>query len=267
MAKDTSTFARLRAGLAAVALTAGLVAGGPARAAEETAIPAQDWSFDGLFGTYDRGALQRGFKVYSQVCAACHGMRLVYYRNLGEPGGPGFSEAEVKAIAAAVEVEDGPDKEGEMFMRPGLPRDTFVSPFANDNAARAANNGALPPDLSVIAKARPGGPDYLYALLTGYEEEPPEGVTLRAGMSYNKVFPGNQIAMPLPLFDDMIEYDDGTPATAENMARDLTTFLMWAAEPKLEARKRMGFQVIVFLIVLAGLFYFTNKKIWSRIEH
>jgi len=229
-------------------------------------LESQSWSFDGIFGTYDRGALQRGFKVYKEVCASCHGMKLLHYRNLGEPGGPGFSAEQVKAIAASVEVPDGPNEEGDMFERPGLPRDAFVSPFPNDNAARASNGGALPPDLSVMAKARPNGPDYIYALLTTYKEEAPEGFELQEGMYYNAAFAGHQIAMAPPLSDDAIEYDDGTPATVANLAKDVTTFMMWAAEPKLEERKRMGFNVIIYLIVLSGLLYFTTKKLWAPIK-
>ncbi len=236
------------------------------RAAGKVDVEAQKWSFNGVFGTYDKGQLQRGYKVYQEVCASCHGLKLVYYRNLGEPGGPGFSAAEVKALAAAVQVVDGPNEDGEMFERPGRPSDAFVSPFENDNAARAANNGALPPDLSVIAKARDGGPDFLYALLTGYVD-PPAGLELQEGMTYNTVFPGHQIAMPSPIVDGQVEYDDGTPATAENIARDVTAFLMWAAEPKLEERKRIGFQVIIFLLVLAGLMYMVVRRVWDGVPH
>jgi cytochrome c1 len=239
----------------------------PAAAAEGAAAPAaQSWSFDGVFGTFDRGALQRGFKIYTESCASCHAMKFLAYRNLGEPGGPEFGEAEVKAIAAEATVQDGPNEDGDMFERPGLPSDRFVSPFPNDNAARAANNGALPPDLSVIAKARAHGPDYLFALLTGYGE-PPAGFELREGMNYNAAFPDHQIAMPQPLSDGAVDYTDGTPTDLRQLARDVTTFLVWAAEPKLEARKRAGFQVMIYLVLLAGLLYFTTKKLWTGVEH
>jgi len=254
----------LAGGLVAAMMLA--VTHGASAEGSEPEFEAQKWSFNGVFGTYDKGQLQRGFKVYSEVCAGCHGLKLLSYRNLGEEGGPGFSEAEVKAIAASVEVKDGPNDEGEMFERPGLASDAFVSPFDNDNAARASNNGALPPDLSVIAKGRKGGPDYLYALLTGYKD-PPEDFKLQEGMNYNTVFRGHQIAMPPPVSDDAIEYDDGTPASAENLARDVSAFLMWAAEPKLEARKRIGFQVIIFLLILSGLMFLTVRKIWEGEPH
>lgn len=263
-----ASFIRLAArGLLAASLIASALAfAAPAAAEGEAAIEKQHWSFDGVFGTFDRGALQRGFKVYKDVCASCHGLKFLAYRNLSEPGGPEFTEAEVAAIAAEVSVQDGPNEEGDMFDRPGLPRDRFVSPFANDNAARAANGGALPPDLSVIVKARHDGSNYLYALLTGYGEAPVD-VELHEGMNYNAAFPGNQIAMPQPLSDGQVDYTDGTPNDVPQMARDVTTFLTWAAEPKLEARKRAGFQVIIYLVLLAGLLYFTTKKLWTGIEH
>ncbi len=236
--------------------------GGPATAAEGT-YPEQHWSFDGVFGSFDRAALQRGFQVYQEVCAGCHGVKYIAFRNLTEIG---LSEDQVKAIAAEYEVEDGPDDDGEMFERPAILSDIFPLPFANDNAARASNNGALPPDLSLIAKSRTGGPDYLHALLVGYEDAP-DDVMLNEGMSYNRYFRGNQIAMPPPLDDDVVEYTDGTPATVDQMASDVVNFLMWAAEPKLEVRKRMGIKVILFLLVLTALFYASKRKVWSRIDH
>ncbi len=226
----------------------------------------QEWSFKGIFGTYDRGALQRGFQVYREVCAACHSLDLVSYRNLSQPGGPEFSKAQVKVIAAEAEVQDGPNDEGDMFDRPGLPSDRFVSPFPNDEAARASNNGALPPDLSLMVKARKKGADYLYSLMTGYSENPPAGTELRDGMSYNPYFPSAQIAMAPPLSEDAVEYSDGTKPTVENMSKDLVTFLAWASEPHMEARKTMGFKVLIYLIILAGLLYFTTRKVWSRIK-
>jgi cytochrome c1 len=187
----------------------------------------------------------------------------LYYRNLEALG---YGEKAIQAIAAEHEVTDGPDEEGEMFERPARPSDRFVAPFPNPEAARAANNGALPPDLSLMTKARAGGPDYLFALLTGYEEEPPEGVEFVEGMYYNPYFPGRQIAMPPPLFDDAVEYADGTPATVEQMARDVVTFLSWAAEPEMEERKRLGIKVILFLVVLTGLFYAVKRKVWSDVH-
>ncbi len=245
--------------LLSAVLTAALLI--PAAASAEVAkLPAQDWSFSGVFGTYDRAELRRGLQVYREVCASCHGLDLVSYRNLQDVG---FSEDEVKAVAAEYEVTDGPNEEGEMFTRPARPSDRFVPPFANDNAARASNNGALPPDLSLLAKARKGGPDYLYALLTGYHEEPPEGVTLMEGMNYNAYFPGNQIAMAPPLEDDAVEYTDGTKATSAQMSEDVTTFLNWAAEPELEERKRLGIKVLLFLVVLTGMMYALKRQVWS----
>ena len=244
--------------LAAVAAL-GLAAASPALAAGDVAKPpAQSWSFGGLFGTYDRAATQRGFQVYKEVCSACHSLKLVAYRNLRALG---FNEEEVKAIAAGYEIQDGPNDQGEMFTRPGRPSDRFKSPFANDQAARATNGGALPPDLSLIVKARVGGPDYLYGLLNGYEE--PRGVTLMAGMSYNKYFPGNQIGMAPPLNADAVTYADGTKATVPQMARDVATFLNWSAEPELEARKAMGVKVILFLIVMTGLLYAAKRRVWA----
>ena len=231
----------------------------PALAAAGAKPEAQDWSFHGMFGTYDRGALQRGFQIYLEVCAACHSMNLVAYRNLA---GIGLSEDQIKAVAAEYEVTDGPNEEGEMYSRPAKPSDRFVAPFANDNAARASNNGALPPDLSLMAKARKGGPDYLYALLTGYKEESPEGVTLMEGMQYNVYFTGNQIAMAPPLADDAVEYQDGTKPTLAHLAQDVTTFLNWAAEPELEERKRMGIKVLLFLIVLTAMMYALKRQVW-----
>jgi cytochrome c1 len=241
------------------------------------------WSFSGPFGLFDRAQLQRGFKVYKEVCASCHGLSLLSFRNLAEPGGPGFSVAQVTALAAEYKIQDGPNDAGEMFERPGRPADRFPSPFPNDNAARAANGGALPPDLSVIAKARTyergfprfvfdiftqyqeQGPDYIVALLTGYEDAP-QGFNLPEGSHYNKYFPGHAIGMPNPLSPDQVTYDDGAPQTVEQYAKDVTAFLVWAAEPHMEARKRIGFQVMIFLIVFAGLLYFTKKKVWADVH-
>ena len=233
--------------------------------AEKVEYLKTDWSFKGLFGKFDRGSLQRGYQVYTEVCAACHSMKYLSYRNLAEKGGPEFSEAEVKAIAASFEVTDGPNSDGDMFTRPGKLSDKFVKPYENVKAAEAANGGAYPPDMSVLVKARGGGVDYIYSLLQGYEN-PPSGVTLDDGVHYNKYMYGNKIKMAAPLSDDLIEYGDGTKASVEQMSKDVTTFLMWAAEPHLEARHQMGFKAIVYLIILTTLVYFSMKKIWSRVK-
>ncbi|RMF11247.1 MAG: cytochrome c1 [Alphaproteobacteria bacterium] len=248
-----------------VSLASALVSGGfgAAQAAGGSAeLKHLDWSFNGMFGRYDDASLQRGFQVYREVCSACHSLKHIAFRNLTDIG---FSEAEVKALAAQYEIVDGPDEFGDMYTREGRPSDRIPGPFENEQQARASNGGALPPDLSLVAKSRVGGPDYIYSLLTGYHE-PPAGVELRAGMNYNAVFPGNQIAMAPPLFEDMVEFADGTPATVEQMAEDVSHFLMWAAEPKLEERKSMGFRVLLFLIIMTGLFYFANKKVWLPVK-
>jgi ubiquinol-cytochrome c reductase cytochrome c1 subunit len=234
-------------------------------AEEKVDLLKTDWSFKGLFGKFDRGSLQRGYQVYTEVCASCHSMKYVSYRNLFEPGGPEFTEQQAKVIAAGFEVNDGPNSDGEMFVRPGKLSDKFVMPFANVKAAQAANGGAYPPDMSVLAKARSGGVDYIYSLLLGYEDAP-SGVTLDDGVYYNKYMYGNKIKMSQPLMDDAVEYSDGTIASKEQMAKDVTTFLMWAAEPHLESRHKMGFKAILYLIILTILVYFSMKKIWSRVE-
>ena len=224
-----------------------------------------DWSFKGLTGTFDRASLQRGFQVYKEVCSSCHSMQYLSYRNLGEPGGPEFSEQEVKAIAASFEIEDGPDSQGEMFSRPGKPSDKFKNPYPNTQAAIAANGGAYPPDMSVLVKARKGGANYIYSVLVGYED-PPSGMTLDEGVYYNKYMIGNKIKMPNNLIDGLVEYSDGTQSTVEQMAKDVTTFLAWAAEPELEERHRTVVKVIIYLILLTILVYLSMKKIWSRID-
>ena len=228
-------------------------------------IKPQEWSFEPPFGHYDRAQLQRGYHVYQRVCANCHSMRLLSYRNLGEPGGPEFSEKAVEILASQAQITDGPDDTGKIFQRPGRPSDNFRSPYPNDAAARAANNGALPPDLSVMAKARPGGPDYIYALLTGYTE-PPSGFEMTKGMQYNTAFPGHQIAMPNPLVDGVVPYTDGTKPTVDNYARDVSAFLMWAAEPKLEERYKVGARIMVFLIVFAVIMYLSKRAVWARLH-
>ena len=233
--------------------------------AEKVEYLKTDWSFKGLFGKFDRASLQRGYQVYTEVCAACHSMKYLSYRNLSEKGGPEFSVAQAKAIAASFEVTDGPNSDGEMFTRPGKLSDKFVMPYENVKAAEAANGGAYPPDMSVLVKARGGGVDYIYSLLQGYEEAP-SGMTLDDGVHYNKYMYGNKIKMSAPLSDGIIEYSDGTNASVQQMSKDVTTFLMWAAEPSLEARHQMGFKAIVYLIILTILVYFSMKRIWSRVE-
>jgi ubiquinol-cytochrome c reductase cytochrome c1 subunit len=224
-----------------------------------------DWSFAGPTGKFDRSSLQRGYQVYKEVCSSCHSMKYLSYRNLGQKGGPEFTLDEVKAIAASYDVEDGPNSEGEMYERLGRPSDHFVNPYPNDNAAIAANGGAYPPDMSVLAKARPGGANYIYSILMGYEEKPVDFV-LEEGVYYNKYIDGNKIKMMNPLSNDIIEYSDGTNANVDQMSKDVTTFLTWAAEPHLEARHKTGTKVIIYLIILATLVYFSMRKLWSRID-
>mgnify|MGYP001281565164 CR=1 FL=1 len=223
------------------------------------------WSFKGFFGKFDRASLQRGYQVYSEVCAACHSMKYLSYRNLSEPGGPEFSVEQVKIIASQFEVIDGPNSDGEMFERPARLSDNFVSPYPNDQAATAANGGAYPPDMSVLVKARKGGSDYIYSVLMGYEE-PPEGISLDDGVYYNKYMPGNKIKMSKPLMEGAVDYADGTVTSEEQMAKDVTAFLAWAAEPHLEARHKIGFRAMIYLFIITVLVYFSMKKLWSRIE-
>ena len=236
--------------------------------------PHQKWSFDGPFGTYDRAAVQRGFQIYSEVCSQCHSMNLMYYRDLGPEGpggGIGYSEDEVKAIAATPfvngrQVTDGPNDQGQMFQRPGRPYDKFVTPFDHPEEAAAAY-GAVPPDLSVMVKARAGGPDYIYGLLTGYKDEPPKGVKMAApNLQYNEYFPGHQIAMPPPLDADKVTYADGTKATLDQEARDIVTFLSWASEPVMEERKRTGAKVLIFLAVMVVVFYGAKRRVWADVH-
>ena len=234
-------------------------------AAEKVELLKENWTFKSFFGKFDRASLQRGYQVYTEVCASCHSMKYLSYRNLAQKGGPEFSEDQAKAIAASFEVTDGPNSDGEMFTRPGKLSDKFVNPYANDQEAKISNGGAYPPDMAVLVKARKGGADYIYSVLLGYEE-PPEGITLDDGVYYNKFMYGNKIKMPAPLMDGLVEYSDGTEATAEQMAKDVTAFMMWSAEPHLEARHKTGFRVIIYLIILSVLVYFSMKKIWSRIE-
>ena len=243
----------------------------------------QEWSFAGPFGKYDKGQLQRGLKVYTEVCSACHSMSLVSFRTLEDLG---YSEAQVKTFAANYEVQDGPNADGEMFTRTAVASDYFPSPYPNHEAAAASNNGAAPPDFSLIAKARgitrgfpqfvfdiftqyqTGGPDYIYSLLTGYDEEKPEHIEVAEGTHYNPYFANaSALAMAKPIADDQVTYDDGAPQTVDQYAHDVSAFLMWAAEPHLEERKRTGFMVMVFLVIFTGLIYLTKKSVYASKEH
>ncbi|MGI9480653.1 MAG: cytochrome c1 [Hyphomicrobiaceae bacterium] len=277
--------------LGVAALAAGFSATSFAAGGEGIKIDRQKWSFSGMTGTYDSQQLQRGFGVYKEVCAACHGLSRIAFRNLAQPGGPEFKEDQVKALAASYEVPAEPDDEGEVKPRPGRLADRFPELYANENAARAAQNGALPPDLSVIAKARgvpytgtwyahplamakdivtayqEGGADYLYALLTGYKDEPPKGVTVPEGMNYNAAYPGHMIAMANPLSADLGIYNDGTPETVENYARDVSAFLSWASDPTLNQRKQTGWMVMIFLLITTVLLYVSKRRIWAGVKH
>ena len=257
-------------------------------AAEPTHFPIikpteQSWSFAGTFGAYDKAQLQRGLKVYKEVCSACHSMKRVAFRTLEDLG---YNEEQVKAFAAEYEVQDGPNADGEMFTRKAVPSDYFPSPFANDNAAAAANNGAAPPDFSLIAKARgtergfpkfvfdvftqyaEGGPDYIHALLTGYNQTPPAGMEIADGTYYNPYFIGGKsLSMSPPLSDGQVAYDDSAPQTVDQYARDVSAFLMWAAEPHLDARKQTGFSVMIFLALFGAIVYLTKKKVWHDVAH
>lgn len=252
---------------------------------EPKAPELQRWSFAGFFGSYDPAQLQRGLKVYREVCSNCHSLNLVAFRNLAEPGGPGYTMEQVRALAAEYKITDGPNDQGDMFERPGIPSDHFPAPFANEEAAKVANNGAAPPDLSLIAKSRgyerrlpwnildvftqyqEGGPDYIHALLTGFQDAP-EGVKVSSGTYYNPYFQAApSLSMPPPLSDGQVTYDDGSPETLDQYARDVSAFLMWTAEPKLVARKQMGFRVFIMLIVLSGMMYLVKRKVWASIDH
>ncbi len=221
------------------------------------------WEFDGFFGRFDKASIQRGYQVYKEVCAACHSMKLVSFRNLTEAG---FSEDEVKQIASEYSVTDGPNDEGEMFDRPGLPSDRFVSPYANEQAARAANGGAYPPDLSLIIKARHDGANYVYSLLTGFRDAP-EGFAMSEGKNYNPYFEGRQISMPPPIADDgQVDYKDGTYATKEQMVIDVVNFLQFAAEPEMEKRKKMGIRTMIFLGIFLVILLITKKSVWKKVK-
>jgi len=242
--------------------------------AEDTSAPLPpknvEWSFYGPFGTFDRGALQRGFQVYKEVCSACHSLNRVSFADLAQPGGPGFTEAQAKAIAASYKIIAGPNDKGETtdangnpLTRAGVLADHFPPPFPNEAAARAAEGGALPPDLSVIVKARDGGPDYVYSIITGFGHKPPAGFKVIDGKYYNPYFPGRNISMPPPLANGSVTFSDGTPATIDNEAKAVVTFLTWASDPHLEDRHQMGFEVIAFLILLSGLLFLSYRAVWK----
>lgn len=258
MRTSRSLFAHVLA--AALAVT-GLFAR-PVAAQDAPAPPSQNWSFDGIFGTPDLAAAQRGFQVYAEVCATCHAMHQMHFRDLT---GLGFNEAQVKAIAATFTVPQGLDDQGQPKEGPGTPANQFRSPFPNEIAARAALNGAYPPDLSLIINARPDGANYVYGILTGFAE-PPAGFKMQDGMNYNRYFPGHQIAMPPPLQDGKVTYIDGTPTTVDQMARDVVTFLYWTSNPEVLERKAMGVRVILFLILLTGVTYAVKRKIWADVD-
>ena len=258
-----------------LALAAGFVLSGTAFAAalDTSALPPRtdvSWSFEGPFGTYDRAALQRGFQVYKEVCSACHSLDHIAFHNLSEPGGPGFTEAQAKAIAAGYKIPADPDDKGDTvddkgnrLTRPGILADNFPPPFANEQAARAANGGALPPDLSMVVSARAGGAHYVYSILTGFHQKPPAGFTVTPNKYYNPYFAGWNISMPPPLADNSVTFSDGTKATVEQEAHDVATFLTWASDPKMEERKRLGLAVMIFLVVLSGLLFLSYRKVWK----
>ena len=247
---------------AGVMLLVGVISSSAWGAGGDVTLKTRDWSFSGPFGTFDKAAMQRGFQVYNEVCAGCHSMKLIAFRNFADLG---YNEAEIKALAAQYEVQDGPNDDGEMFMRPAIPADRMPSPYANDNAARAGNNGALPPDLSLIAKARPDGPNYLYSLLSSYENAPNDK-EIPDGMYYNAAYPGHLIAIPQPLYGDDVEYSDGAATSIEAVSADLTQFLMWAAEPKMEVRKRTGVAAVFFLSIFVIFSYLAKRRIWADVH-
>lgn len=246
--------------------------------------PQQDWSFTGYFGSFDRAELQRGLQVYTEVCAGCHSMNLMSYRNLEALG---YSPEQVKAFASQFSVMDGPDEDGEMFERPAKASDRFVAPFANENQAKASNGGAYPPDFSLLVKARAlgqgsiaanfvemlqgreyaSGADYVHGILTGYLDSPPEGSSVPEGKYYNTYFPGHAISMAPPLFADAVEYADGTEASVDQMAHDVSVFLTWASEPAMENRKQAGIKVLLFLAFFTGVMFVVKKRVWSNVKH
>ncbi len=231
-------------------------------ATEKIELIEQNWPFSGVFGRFDKSSLQRGYLVYKEVCAACHGLKHVSYRDLT---GIGLTKDEIKSIAGEYTIIDGPNDEGEMFEREAKLSDKFVGPYENDSQARLANNGAYPPDLSLMVKARAGGADYMYSLLNGYKEFP-DGFEASEGMYYNEYYPGKQIAMPSPIMDDIVEYNDGTEATHVQIARDITSFLAWTAEPELEERKSLGVKTMFFLILLTIMLLGVKRKVWKDVN-
>jgi len=257
-------------GVAALGLTL------PAFAAGEYKDPRKpEWEHAGVFGKFDKAQLQRGLQVYREVCASCHGLKFVAFRTLGQKGGPFYDPAYknpndnpvIKALAAEYIIMDGPDELGDMFERPGRPADYFPSPFPNENAARSANGGAYPPDLSVITKARHYGADYIYSLMSGYTD-PPEGLDIQPPLYYNPYFPGKKIAMPPQLYEGFPVYAEGQPtATVDQMALDVTAFLQWASDPHQIARKELGFAVLIYLSIFALLLYMSYKQIWRNVKH
>ena len=250
-------------GAALLAGAALLVSASPARAQEGVEPPSREWSFQSIFGTYDLAAVQRGFQVYSEVCSNCHSMNQMYYRNLSEIG---LTQEQIKAVAAAVQVPAGLNDQGEPVQGPGTPASRFRAPFANETAARAANAGALPPDLSLIVNARQYGPNYIFGLLTGYADAPAD-IKMQEGMNYNKYFPGHQIAMPQPLNEGQITYADGTANNLDQEARDVTTFLAWVANPEMVERKKIGARIALFLILMTGITYAVKRKVWADVHH
>lgn len=250
--------------LSALVATGVVAAAGTAHASGDAAtLLKPGFSWDGVFGQYDKPALKRGYQVFHEVCSNCHSLRLVAYRNLSAVG---LTEDEIKAVAAERELPDAPNDEGVIANRAGRASDKWIAPFPNEKAAAAANGGAAPPDLSLMAKARVGGPNYVYSLMLGYEDAAPEGVTIPDGKFYNKVFPGHAISMPPQMMDDLVTYADGTKATKEQLAHDVTTFLNWAAEPELNERKSLGLKVMIFLGVLTALMYALKRQIWKNIH-
>ncbi len=253
----------VRSLVAGFALLAGSALVVPAPAEETITLPKQTWSFDSLFGTYDLASAQRGFQIYAEVCSNCHSMNQMFYRNLS---GIGLSPEQIKGIAAGFEVPLGLNDAGEPVSGPATPSSRFRNPFPNEKVARAVNNGALPPDQSLIVNAREGGANYIYALLTGYAD-PPADMKMQSGMNYNKYFPGHQIAMRQPLADGQVDYADKTKNTLDQEARDVTTFLAWAANPELVERKKMGVRIALFLVLMTGITYAVKRQIWSDVDH
>ena len=253
----------LALGVALIGAAALAASSARAPAAEAVEPPEHEWSHTGVFSTFDSAQLKRGFQVYREVCATCHSVKYLAFRNLAALG---YSEEEVKAIAAEYTAIDGPDETGEMFEREARPFDPFPSPYRNEEEARYINNGALPPDLSLIVEAREGGIDYLYALLIGFEEAMPADFHLTEGMSYNPYFPGSEIAMPPPLYDEAVEYADSTQASVPQMAEDVSVFLNWLAEPELDERKRIGAMVLIFLGVFGALTYVLKRRVWGKLH-